>query len=84
MAPAEGETPDIDRRPYSELNEAEKAVVERALPQETIHREDTLEALEDEFSEDALDEAFTKLKQENRLFRRGNNSVYVMIRRDLF
>lgn len=84
MAPSEDETPDIDRRPYSELNDAERAVVERALPQETIHREETVDALGDEYSEEDLDEAFTKLKQENRLFRRGNKSVYVMIRRDLF
>jgi TRAP-type C4-dicarboxylate transport system substrate-binding protein len=84
MTPSEEETPDIERRPYSELDDAERAVVERALPQETIHREKTVEALEDEYAGEALDEAFTNLKQENRLFRRGNKSVYVMIRRDLF
>lgn len=84
MASSDDDSPDIDRRPYSELSDAEQVVVERALPHETIHREDTVDALSDEFDEETIEDAFTRLKQENRLFRRGNNSVYVMIRRDLF
>jgi hypothetical protein len=69
---------------YSELNEAEKAIVEYALPREKIDRNDVSDLFADEFGEETLQEAFTALKQENRLFRRGNKSEYVMIRRDLF
>jgi len=84
MAEPQPDSSGSERRPYSELRDAEQAVVERALSRETIHREETVEALCDDYSEEALEEAFTNLKQENRLFRRGNKSVYVMIRRDLF
>lgn len=72
------------RRPYSDLNEVEQEIVEHALPRETINREEIIEKLSEKYSEQAAEEAFTELKQENRLFRRGNKTIYVMIRRDLF
>lgn len=69
---------------YSELDEAEKAIVQEALPSETIDRDELVDLLGDDFSEQAIQDAFTRLKKENRLFRRGNGTKYVMIRRDLF
>lgn len=69
---------------YSELNEVEQAIVEYALPREKIDRNDVADLFEDRFDEEEIQEAFTALKGENRLFRRGNKSEYIMIRRDLF
>jgi hypothetical protein len=66
------------------LNAAEQAIIRLALPQEKIDRDDIVDILTEEFSEKAVQDAFTALKQEDRLFRKGNNSEYVMIRRDLF
>ena len=73
-----------DRRPYAELNDPEQAIVEFALPHRVIDRKDVVGELTEDFSEKSLQEAFTRLKSENRLFRQGNKSEYVMIRRDLF
>lgn len=66
------------------MNAAEQAIIRLALPQEKIDRDDIVDILTEEFSEKAVQDAFTALKQEDRLFRKGNNSEYVMIRRDLF
>ena len=66
------------------MNPAEQAIIRLALPQEKIDRDDIVDILTEEFSEKAVQDAFTALKQEDRLFRKGNNSEYVMIRRDLF
>ena len=75
---------DYERRLYSELNPTEQVIVEYALPREKIDRNDVVDEYGDELGEEAIDEAFTALKQEHRIFRRGNKSEYVMIRRDLF
>ncbi|MFB6375740.1 MAG: hypothetical protein ABEN55_22115 [Bradymonadaceae bacterium] len=75
---------DYQRRLYSELNPAEQAIVEHALPREKIDRNNIVDLFADEYGEETIDEAFTALKQEHRLFRRGNKSEYVMIRRDMF
>lgn len=69
---------------YSELDDVERAIIEYALPHETIDRDDLVDVLEEDFSEQAVQDAFTALKKENRFFRRGNGTDYVMIRRDLF
>lgn len=69
---------------YSDLDPVERAIVEYALPRETIDRDDLVDLLQDDFSEQAVQDAFTSLKKENRFFRRGNGTNYVMIRRDLF
>lgn len=66
------------------MNPAEQAIIRLALPREKIDRDDIVDILTEEFSEKAVQDAFTALKQEDRLFRKGNNSEYVMIRRDLF
>lgn len=73
-----------ERRPYAELDEPEQAIVQYALPHRIIDRKDVVDELTEDFSEKALQEAFTRLKAESRLFRQGNKSEYVMIRRDLF
>ena len=72
------------RRLYSELSDPEKAIVKYALPRRVIDRNEVVDQLTDDFSEKAVQDAFTRLKSENRLFRQDNKSEYVMIRRDLF
>lgn len=75
---------DSERRLYSELNEAEKAVIQMALPRGSITREAVLENLADNFTKTSLKQAFSRLCEENRLFRIGNRSKHIIIERDLF
>lgn len=72
------------RRFYWELKDPEQAIVEYAMSERFFDRSEVVETLDDDFSEKKLDDAFTSLKEENRLFRRGNQSEYIMIERDLF
>lgn len=71
------------RRFYWELRDPEQAIVKYALSERFFDRSEVVETL-DNFSEKKLDDAFTSLKEEDRLFRRGNQSEYIMIERDLF
>lgn len=69
---------------FSQLNDVEQTIVEYALSREKIDRNVVVDEFAEDFNEEAINDAFTALKQENRLFKRGNQSEYVMIRRDLF
>lgn len=72
------------RRFYWELRDPEQAIVEYALSERFFDRSDVVERFNDHFSDKKLDDAFTSLKEEDRLFRRGNQSEYIMVERDLF
>ncbi len=72
------------RRLYSELDEIEKAVVQATLSRERIAEDEVVEELSDEYEEEDIEAAISTLRQENRLFRIGNKSEFVMIERDLF
>jgi hypothetical protein len=89
LAPARVLTPRsrrfvIERRPYPELNEMERAIVKVALPQESVSRDTVLEQLADEFEEEEVLDAFATLVSEHRLYRIGNRADYMMVERDLF
>lgn len=75
---------DDARRFYWELDELEQEIVEYALPRRYFEREEIVDRLESQYSDNRIDRAFTSLKEEDRLYRRGNESEYVMIERDLF
>jgi hypothetical protein len=72
------------RRLYSELDDIEKAIVRVSLSKERVAQGDVIDQLSDEFDEDQIEEAIGRLRSENRLFRIGNKSEFVMIERDLF
>lgn len=66
------------------MSEPEKAIIQVAIQQEAITREEVLDDLSDEFTKTALRDAFSTLCDEQRLFRVGNKAEHVLIERDLF
>lgn len=72
------------RRLYSELDDIEQAVVRATLSRERIAEDEVVDKLSDEYDEENVESAISTLRQENRLFRIGNKSEFVMIERDLF
>lgn len=73
-----------ERRTYSDLDEAEKAIIQVAVQREYVTRDIVLDSLSDEFTKTDLRDAFTSLCDEQRLFRVGNKAEHVLIERDLF
>lgn len=59
-------------------------MIQLALPHGRITREAVLENLSDDFTKTALKQAFSRLCEEDRLFRVGNQSEHIIIERDLF
>lgn len=72
------------RRMYAELDDVEKAVVQASLSKERVAQDELVDELGDEFGEDSVKEAISRLRNEDRLFKIGNKSEFVMIERDLF
>jgi hypothetical protein len=72
------------RRLYSELDDIEKAIVRASLSKERVAQGEVIDQLSDDFDEEQIKEAIGRLRSENRLFRIGNKSEFVMIERDLF
>ena len=73
-----------ERRPYAELEAAEKAVVRLALSRESVTRDEVVDELAEDHTKASLRDAFTALGDEQRFLRVGNRAEHVMVERDLF
>lgn len=74
----------MSRRVYSDLDSIEKEIIKLALPRQYITRDDVLDNLSDDHTKTSIKEAFSALSSEQRLYRVGNRSEHILIRRDLF
>jgi hypothetical protein len=74
----------VSRRVYSDLDSIEKEIIKLALPRQYITRDDVLDNLSDDHTKTSIKEAFSALSSEQRLYRVGNRSEHILIRRDLF
>lgn len=74
----------MSRRVYSDLDSIEKEIIKLALPRQYITRDDVLDNLSNDHTKTSIKEAFSALSSEQRLYRVGNRSEHILIRRDLF